>query len=150
MTVFRFRIHKKDVLLSPLNLTSIIMNVPADLKYTNDHEWVRVEGNEVYVGVTDFAQNELGDIVYVEIETVGDEIAQGEVFGTIEAVKTVSDLFMPVSGTVLELNSELEAAPELVNEDPYEKGWMVKLSIKDTNELDELLDAEGYQSVIGQ
>ncbi|MGB3779361.1 MAG: glycine cleavage system protein GcvH [Tunicatimonas sp.] len=126
------------------------MNVPADLKYTNDHEWVRVEGNEVYVGVTDFAQNELGDIVYVEIETVGDEIAQGEVFGTIEAVKTVSDLFMPVSGTVLELNSELEAAPELVNEDPYEKGWMVKLSIKDTNELDELLDAEGYQSVIGQ
>ena len=126
------------------------MNVPADLKYTNDHEWVRVEGNEAYVGVTDFAQNELGDIVYVEVETVGDEIAQGEVFGTIEAVKTVSDLFMPLSGTVLELNPELEAAPELVNEDPYEKGWMVKVSIKDTNELDELLDAEGYQSVIGQ
>ena len=126
------------------------MNVPADLKYTNDHEWVRVEGNEAYVGVTDFAQNELGDIVYVEVETVGDEVAQGEVFGTIEAVKTVSDLFMPLSGTVLELNPELEAAPELVNEDPYEKGWMVKLSIKDTNELDELLDAEGYQSVIGQ
>ena len=125
------------------------MNVPANLKYTNDHEWVRVEGNEVYVGVTDFAQNELGDIVYVEIETVGDEIAQGEVFGTIEAVKTVSDLFMPISGTVLELNPELEAAPELVNEDPYEKGWMVKLSVKDTSELDELLDAEGYQSVIG-
>ena len=126
------------------------MNVPADLKYTNDHEWVRIEGNEAYVGVTDFAQNELGDIVYVEVETVGDEIAQGEVFGTIEAVKTVSDLFMPLSGTVLELNPELEAAPELVNEDPYEKGWMVKVSIKDTNELDELLDAEGYQSVIGQ
>ncbi len=126
------------------------MNVPANLKYTNDHEWVRVEGNEAYVGVTDFAQNELGDIVYVEVETVGDEVAQGEVFGTIEAVKTVSDLFMPLSGTVLELNPELEAAPELVNEDPYEKGWMVKLSIKDTNELDELLDAEGYQSVIGQ
>ncbi len=125
------------------------MNVPANLKYTNDHEWVRVEGNEVYVGVTDFAQNELGDIVYVEIETVGDEIAQGEVFGTIEAVKTVSDLFMPVSGTVLELNPGLEAAPELVNEDPYEKGWMVKLLIKDMGELDELLDAEGYQSVIG-
>lgn len=125
------------------------MNVPADLKYTNDHEWVRVEGNEAYVGVTDFAQNELGDIVYVEIETVGDEIAQGEVFGTIEAVKTVSDLFMPLSGTVLELNPELEAAPELVNEDPYEKGWMVKLSIKDTNEVDELLDAKEYQSMIG-
>ena len=126
------------------------MNVPADLKYTNDHEWVRIEGNEAYVGVTDFAQNELGDIVYVEIETVGDEIARGEVFGTIEAVKTVSDLFMPLSGTVLELNPELEAAPELVNEDPYKKGWMVKLSIKDADELDELLDAKGYQSVIGQ
>ena len=150
MTVFRFRINKKGVLLSHANLTSIIMNVPADLKYTNDHEWVRVEGNKAYVGVTDFAQNELGDIVYVEVETVGDEIAQGEVFGTIEAVKTVSDLFMPLSGTVLELNPELEAAPELVNEDPYEKGWMVKVLIKDTNELDELLDAEGYQSVIGQ
>ncbi len=150
MRVFHFRIPKKGVLLSHANLTSTIMNVPADLKYTNDHEWVRVEGNEAYVGVTDFAQNELGDIVYVEIETVGDEIAQGEVFGTIEAVKTVSDLFMPLSGTVLELNPELEAAPELVNEDPYEKGWMVKLSIKDTDELDELLDAKGYQSVIGQ
>jgi glycine cleavage system H protein len=126
------------------------MNIPADLKYTNDHEWVRVEGNEAFVGVTDFAQNELGDIVYVEVETVGDEIAQGEVFGTIEAVKTVSDLFMPLSGTVLELNPELEVAPELVNEDPYEKGWMVKVSIKDTRELDELLDAEAYQSLIGQ
>ncbi len=126
-----------------------MMNVPADLKYTNDHEWVRVEGNEAYVGVTDFAQNELGDIVYVEIETIGDEIAQGEVFGTIEAVKTVSDLFMPLSGIVLELNPELEVAPELVNEDPYEKGWMVKLSIKNTDEVDELLDAAGYQSVIG-
>lgn len=125
------------------------MNVPANLKYTNDHEWVRVEGDEAYVGVTDFAQSELGDIVYVEIETVGDEIAQGEVFGTVEAVKTVSDLFMPISGTVLELNPELEGAPELVNEDPYEKGWMVKLSVKDTSELDELLDAAGYQSVIG-
>ena len=125
------------------------MNVPDTLRYTSDHEWVRVDGDEAYVGVTDFAQNELGDIVYVEIETVGDEIAQGEVFGTIEAVKTVSDLFMPLSGTVLELNPELESAPELVNEDPYDKGWMVKLSIKDSSELDELLDAEAYQSVIG-
>ncbi|MGB3850517.1 MAG: glycine cleavage system protein GcvH [Tunicatimonas sp.] len=125
------------------------MNVPADLKYTNDHEWVRIEGDEAYVGVTDFAQSELGDIVYVEIETVGDEIAQGEVFGTVEAVKTVSDLFMPISGTVLEVNPEIEGAPELVNEDPYEKGWMVKLSVKDTSELDELLDADAYQSVIG-
>ena len=126
------------------------MNIPATLKYTKDHEWVRVEGEEAYVGVTDFAQNELGDVVYVEIETVGDKIAQGEVFGTIEAVKTVSDLFMPVGGTVLELNSELESAPELVNEDPYEKGWMVKISVEDASQLDKLMDAEGYQAMIGQ
>ena len=126
------------------------MNIPANLKYTKDHEWVRVEGDEAYVGVTDFAQNELGDVVYVEIETVGEEIALGEVFGTIEAVKTVSDLFMPLTGTVLELNSELEAAPESVNEDPYDKGWMVKISIKDTSQLDQLLDAEGYQELTGQ
>ena len=129
---------------------TIAMNIPSTLKYTKDHEWVRVEGEEAYVGVTDFAQGELGDIVYVEIETVGDEVAQGEVFGTIEAVKTVSDLFMPVSGTVLEFNEEIESAPELVNEDPYEKGWMVKIAIKDTAQLDELLDAEAYQEVIGQ
>ena len=126
------------------------MNIPANLKYTKDHEWVRIEGDEAYVGVTDFAQNELGDIVYVEIETVGDEIAQGEVFGTIEAVKTVSDLFMPVDGTVLEVNEALESAPESVNEDPYEKGWMVKLSVKDAKQLEDLLDADGYQEVIGQ
>ena len=126
------------------------MNIPANLKYTKDHEWVRVEGDEAYVGVTDFAQNELGDIVYVEVETVGDEIAQGEVFGTIEAVKTVSDLFMPVDGTVLELNEAIEAAPESVNEDPYEKGWMVKISVKNAEQLDDLLDAEGYKEVIGQ
>ena len=126
------------------------MNIPDNLKYTRDHEWVRVEGKEAYVGVTDFAQNELGDIVYVEIETVGDEVAQGEVFGTIEAVKTVSDLFMPVDGTILELNGELENAPESVNEDPYEKGWMVKISIKEAEQIEELLDAAGYQEVIGQ
>ena len=126
------------------------MNIPADLKYTKDHEWVRIEGEEAYVGVTDFAQNELGDIVYVEIETVGDEIAQGEVFGTIEAVKTVSDLFMPVDGTILALNEDLEGAPEAVNEDPYDKGWMVKIAINNTEQLSELLDAAGYQEVIGQ
>ena len=126
------------------------MNIPANLKYTKDHEWLRIEGDEAYVGVTDFAQNELGDIVYVEIETVGDEISQGEVFGTIEAVKTVSDLFMPVDGTVLELNEELEAAPEAVNEDPYQKGWMVKIAIKNADQLNDLLDAESYQEVIGQ
>lgn len=126
------------------------MDIPANLRYTKDHEWVRIEGDEAYVGVTDFAQQELGDIVYVEIETVGEEIAQGEVFGTIEAVKTVSDLFMPVDGTVLELNSELESAPELVNEDPYNKGWMVKVAVKDAGQLEDLLDAAGYQEVIGQ
>lgn len=126
------------------------MNIPATLKYTKDHEWIRVEGDEAYVGVTDFAQNELGDIVYVEIETVGDEVEQGEVFGTIEAVKTVSDLFMPISGTVLEVNDALESAPELVNEDPYEKGWMVKISVGNTEQLAELLDADGYQEVVGQ
>ncbi len=126
------------------------MNIPANLKYTKDHEWVRVEGEAAYVGVTDFAQSELGDVVYVEIETVGEEIAQGEVFGTIEAVKTVSDLFMPISGTVLELNPELEAGPESVNEDPYDKGWMVKISIEDASQLDELLNAEGYQELTGQ
>ena len=125
------------------------MEIPANLKYTKDHEWVRIEGDEAYVGVTDFAQNELGDVVYVEVETVGDEIDQGEVFGTIEAVKTVSDLFMPVSGTVLELNPALEANPEVVNEDPYDKGWMVKIAIKDAAQLEELLDAEGYQAVTG-
>ena len=126
------------------------MNIPPDLHYTKDHEWIRVEGEEAYVGVTDFAQGELGDIVYVEVETVGEEVIQGEVFGTVEAVKTVSDLFMPLTGTVLELNEALESEPELVNDDPYEKGWMIKISISDTSQLDELLDAEAYQELIGQ
>ncbi len=126
------------------------MNTPTNLKYTKDHEWVRIEGEEAYVGVTDFAQHELGDIVYVEVETVGDEVAQGEVFGTIEAVKTVSDLFMPIDGTVLEVNEALESSPESVNEDPYEKGWMVKISVANHEQLSELLDAEAYQEVIGQ
>ena len=126
------------------------MNTPTNLKYTKDHEWVRIEGEEAYVGVTDFAQHELGDIVYVEVETVGDEVAQGEVFGTIEAVKTVSDLFMPIDGTVLEVNEALESSPESVNEDPYEKGWMVKISVANHEQLSELLDATAYQEVIGQ
>ncbi|MEQ8924531.1 MAG: glycine cleavage system protein GcvH [Fulvivirga sp.] len=125
------------------------MNIPATLKYTEDHEWVKVDGDYAYVGVTDFAQGELGDIVYVEIETEGEELGKSDVFGTVEAVKTVSDLFMPVSGTVEEVNSELENSPEIVNEDPYEKGWMVKIKISDTSELDSLLDAEGYKSVVG-
>ena len=126
------------------------MNIPPDLHYTKDHEWIRVEDEEAYVGVTDFAQGELGDIVYVEVETVGEEVTQGEVFGTVEAVKTVSDLFMPITGTVLELNEALESEPELVNDDPYEKGWMIKISISDTSQLEELLDAEAYQELIGQ
>ena len=147
---FVFQSQKRTYFWACHILKTIAMNIPSTLKYTKDHEWVRVEGEEAYVGVTDFAQGELGDIVYVEIETVGDEVAQGEVFGTIEAVKTVSDLFMPVSGTVLEFNEEIESAPELVNEDPYEKGWMAKIAIKDTAQLDELLDAEAYQEVIGQ
>ena len=124
------------------------MDFPENLKYTKDHEWLRVEGDEAYIGITDFAQRELGDIVYVEVETVGDELAKEDVFGTVEAVKTVSDLFMPVSGTVLEYNDELESTPELVNDDPYGKGWMVKISLADKSELDELMDAAAYQETV--
>ena len=125
------------------------MNIPADLKYTKDHEWVRVEGDTAIVGVTDFAQKELGDIVYVEIETEGEEIDAEEVFGTIEAVKTVSDLFMPVSGTVAEFNAALEGAPETVNSDPYGDGWMIKITMSDPSQADGLLSADEYQSLIG-
>lgn len=125
------------------------MNFPEELKYTSDHEWVRVEGDTAYVGITDFAQSELGDIVYVEIETEGEAIAAGEVFGTVEAVKTVSDLFMPVSGTVLEFNNELESAPELVNEDPYGKGWMIKIKMDNPADLDELMSSADYADEVG-
>ena len=125
------------------------MSIPANLKYTKDHEWVRVEGNIATVGITDFAQSELGDIVYVEIETEGEELAQEEVFGSVEAVKTVSDLFMPVSGKILEFNSELEGNPEAVNSDPYGKGWMVKVELSDASELDGLLDAAAYEALVG-
>ena len=124
------------------------MNFPENLKYTNEHEWVRVEGDVVYVGVTDFAQGELGDIVYVDIASEGEELAQDEVFGTVEAVKTVSDLFMPLSGTVVEFNSALEDEPELVNSDPYGAGWMVKIQLSNTEELNGLLDVETYKSSI--
>uniref|UniRef100_UPI004049319B glycine cleavage system protein GcvH n=1 Tax=Fulvivirga sp. TaxID=1931237 RepID=UPI004049319B len=123
------------------------MNIPASLKYTSDHEWVRIEGEYAFVGITDFAQGELGDIVYVEIETEGEELSSGDVFGTVEAVKTVSDLFMPISGTIEEVNSDLEATPETVNEDPYEKGWMIKIKISDPSELEGLLSADDYKSV---
>ncbi len=124
------------------------MNLPKDLKYSKDHEWVKVEGNIATVGVTEFAQSELGDIVFVEIETEGDELDKDEVFGTIEAVKTVSDLFMPVDGKVIEVNGELTTQPELVNKDPYNTGWMVKIEIKDLSQLDDLLSAEDYQNQI--
>ncbi len=124
------------------------MNLPAELKYTKEHEWIRVEGETAYVGITDYAQSQLGDIVFVECDTVGDEIAEGDVFGTIEAVKTVSDLYSPVSGEVLEFNEELEDAPELVNKDPYGKGWIIKISISDASELDGLLTAAEYEASI--
>jgi glycine cleavage system H protein len=125
------------------------MNVPANLKYTKDHEWVLINGNVATVGITDFAQHELGDIVFIEIETVGEELGHGEVFGTVEAVKTVSDLFMPVSGTVLEKNEELDAKADLVNTDPYGQGWMVKVELSDASEVNNLLDAEAYRKLIG-
>lgn len=125
------------------------MNFPSDLKYTKDHEWVKVNGNEAYIGITDFAQRELGDIVYVDINTVGDEVSKDDVFGTVEAVKTVSDLFMPLTGTIIETNPALNDNPELVNSDAYGEGWMVKISISNSADLDELLDAEAYQALIG-
>jgi glycine cleavage system H protein len=125
------------------------MNVPSNLKFTKDHEWIRVEGDIAVIGITDFAQHELGDIVYVEIETVGESLVKEEVFGSVEAVKTVSDLFMPISGEILELNENLDGNPELVNTDPYNEGWMVKVKITDASELDSLLDSEGYKELIG-
>jgi glycine cleavage system H protein len=125
------------------------MNFPADLKYSKEHEWVRVEGNTAVVGISDFAQKELGDIVFVEIETVGDTIAKDEVFGTVEAVKTVSDLFLPVAGKIVEKNEALNDAPEVVNTDPYGKGWMVKIEISNAAELDSLMDAEAYKKHVG-
>jgi glycine cleavage system H protein len=124
------------------------MNVPENLLYTKDHEWLRVEGNFGYVGVTDFAQGELGDVVFIEIETVGETLKKEEVFGTIEAVKTVSDMFMPVGGEIVELNPKLEQTPEVVNKDPYGNGWMVKIKITDPSELKSLLTAEKYKALL--
>lgn len=123
------------------------MNIPDNLQYTEDHEWVRIEGDEAFIGITDFAQGELGDIVYVEVETEGDTIDSGEIFGTVEAVKTVSDLFMPVSGEVLEFNEALEAQPELVNSDPYGEGWMIKVKV--TEKGNKLMDAGAYKELVG-
>ena len=125
------------------------MNFPAELKYTKDHEWIKVDGDTASIGITEFAQRELGDIVYIDISSVGKEVAKEEVFGTVEAVKTVSDLFMPLTGTVTEINPALDSQPELVNSDPYGDGWMVKITIKNASEIGELLSADAYQSLVG-
>ena len=125
------------------------MSIPAELKYTKDHEWVRVEGNVATIGITAFAQGELGDIVYVEVETEGEELGKEEIFGTVEAVKTVSDLYLPLTGKIIEFNTALEATPEVVNSDPYGDGWMIKLEFSDTSELDSLLSAADYEALIG-
>ena len=124
------------------------MKIPDNLRYTKDHEWIRVEGEEAYVGITDYAQNELGDIVFIEIETEGEHLEKEEVFGTIEAVKTVSDLFMPVSGKVVDINSELEDNPDVVNKDPYGEGWLIKVDVDNASQLDELLDSAAYKDMI--
>ena len=124
------------------------MNIPSELKYTKDHEWIRIEGNTAIVGITDFAQGELGDIVYVDVDTLDDTVEEGGVFGSVEAVKTVSDLFMPLSGEVTEFNEALEDAPELVNTDPYGAGWMIKITISDDSQIEALLDAAGYTTLI--
>jgi glycine cleavage system H protein len=125
------------------------MNFPSDLKYTKDHEWVRIEGNTATVGVTDFAQKELGDIVYVDISTVGETVNEGDVFGTVEAVKTVSDLYMPISGKVTATNPELDSNPEAVNKDAYGTGWMIKMEISDGADMSHLMDADAYKAIIG-
>ncbi|MFT6064659.1 MAG: glycine cleavage system H protein [Paraglaciecola sp.] len=124
------------------------MSIPAELKYTKDHEWIKIEGTIATVGITDFAQGELGDIVYVDVDTLDDTIEEGEVFGSVEAVKTVSDLFMPLSGEVIEFNETLEDDPEVVNTDPYNKGWMIKIEISDISQIENLLDAEAYKNLI--
>lgn len=131
-------------------ITRYIMNIPDSLKYTKDHEWIKVEGNVATIGITDFAQSELGDIVYIDITTVGQEVGQHDVFGTVEAVKTVSDLFMPIAGKVIEFNKSLDTAPEKVNSDPYGDGWMVKIEIKDAAEVTALLNATQYKELIGK
>lgn len=124
------------------------MNFPADLKYTKDHEWLRIEGEFAYIGITEFAQSELGDIVYVDITSEDEEVEEGEVFGSVEAVKTVSDLFMPVNGEVVEVNEAIDITPELVNTDPYGEGWMIKVKLSDLSEIDALMDSETYQKEI--
>jgi len=125
------------------------MEFPKELKYSKDHEWLRIEGSNAYIGITEFAQEELGDIVFVDVDTEGEDLEKEEVFGSIEAVKTVSDLFMPINGEVLSFNKKLEDEPELINKDPYGEGWVIKIAVSDANELDELLDASAYQELVG-
>jgi glycine cleavage system H protein len=125
------------------------MSNPANLKYTKDHEWIRLEGTEAYIGITDYAQSELGEIIFVEVETVGETLQEGEVFGTVEAVKTVSEMFLPADGEIIEFNEELTDQPELVNEDPYGKGWIVKIAVSNASQIDGLLSADDYQKLIG-
>ncbi len=124
------------------------MNFPSELKYTKDHEWVKINGNEALIGITDFAQRELGDIVYVDVNSIGETIQKEAVFGSVEAVKTVSDLFMPLTGEVLEVNKDIDSAPEIVNKDPYGKGWMIKIKISNPSEISELLDVEEYKKLV--
>jgi glycine cleavage system H protein len=124
------------------------MNLPEELKYTEEHEWIKVDGNIATIGITDFAQGELGDIVYIEIDSIGNELNVSEIFGTVEAVKTVSDLFMPIKGTVLEINSNIESTPEIVNEDPYDKGWIIKIEISENRDIEDLLSADDYRKMI--
>jgi len=131
-----------------LSNNNVDMNIPENLKYTKDHEWVKIEDNVATIGVTDFAQSELGDIVFVEIETLDEELDAEEVFGSVEAVKTVSDLFMPIGGSVIEVNENIESSPELVNSDPYGEGWMIKIEIKDVSEIENLLSSEDYSNLI--
>jgi glycine cleavage system H protein len=125
------------------------MNIPSELKYTKDHEWIKIEGDVAIIGITDFAQSELGDIVYVEVETVDETLDQEEVFGTVEAVKTVSDLFLPLTGEITDFNKKLEDEPELVNSDPYGDGWMIKMKFSDASQIDDLLDADAYKELVG-
>lgn len=124
------------------------MNIPSELRYTREHEWIRVEGEEAFVGITDYAQSELGEIVFVDVDTVGETIGQGDVFGSVEAVKTVSDLNMPVTGEIVEFNEALNDQPEAINNDPYGEGWMIRIKVKDASELANLLDAEGYKAIL--
>jgi glycine cleavage system H protein len=125
-----------------------IMSFPANLRYTKDHEWIKIEGNTATIGITDFAQKELGDIVYMEVETIGKDLEEGAVFGTVEAVKTVSDLYLPVTGTITELNAALSGSPELINTDPYGEGWMIKMTVKNPGDVEKLMDAAAYEAIV--